>query len=61
MYKYILESAGDIDWMAIVPLLLFFIFFIGVSYMAITSKKSFINKMENLPFEDSTINIKSDK
>lgn len=39
---------------------LFFIFFILVSFWAITSRKEFINEMSNLPLEDGVV-IKSDK
>ncbi len=60
MYKYILESAENIDWMAIGPLVFFFLFFVGISYMTIRSKKEFIDKMENLPFDDSTIETNND-
>ena len=54
MYKYILERAGDIDWMALGPLLLFFIFFSFISIMAIRKNKTYIDKMSRLPLEDST-------
>ena len=53
MYKYILERAGDIDWMAIVPLLIFTTVFAIVSIRAITAKKDFINKMANLPLDEN--------
>ncbi len=39
---------------------LFFIFFILVSFWAFTSRKEFINEMSNLPLEDGVV-IKSDK
>ncbi len=34
---------------------LFFIFFILVSFYAITSSKEFINEMSNLPLEDCVV------
>lgn len=52
MYKYILESAGDIDWMAIGPLLLFFVFFTAVVILTMMKNKKFVEKMGNLPLED---------
>jgi hypothetical protein len=55
MYKHILERAGDIDWMALGPLLLFFVFFMVISIFAIRQKKEFVDKMSNLPLEDNTI------
>lgn len=53
MYKYILERAGDIDWMAIVPLLIFTTVFVIISIQAITAKKDFIDKMANLPLDEN--------
>lgn len=51
MYKYILERAGDIDWMAIIPLLIFTTVFTIVSIRAITAKKDFMSKMASLPLD----------
>jgi hypothetical protein len=53
MYKYILERAGDLDWMAIVPLLIFTTIFAIVIIRAITAKKDFINKMASLPLDEN--------
>lgn len=60
MYKYILERAGDIDWMAILPLMIFTIVFAVVIVRAITHKKDFINHMASLPLDenDSLKNVK---
>ncbi|MCB0617367.1 MAG: hypothetical protein KDC43_03140 [Saprospiraceae bacterium] len=52
MFKYILESAGDINWMAIFALLTFFTVF-GVSlYVIFRRDKDFIDHMANLPLEE---------
>ncbi len=51
MYKKILEST-DIEWMAILPLVLFVTFFVGIIIMVIRRKQSFIDEMANLPLED---------
>ncbi len=51
MYKYILQSIEDINWLAIIPLLLFFIFFSVTVFNTLRAKKSHIEKMENLPFQ----------
>jgi len=59
MVKYILESVDGINWLAIGPLLLFFVFFVVMSFLVIRSKKSFVDKMSNLPFDDSTIDTKN--
>ncbi|MDX1684710.1 MAG: hypothetical protein R3275_05690 [Saprospiraceae bacterium] len=52
MYKHLLKSAGDIDWMALLPLLIFVAFFIVILVLTITRKKSHIRHMKELPFED---------
>jgi hypothetical protein len=54
MYKYILESAGDIDWLALIPLVIFFVFFTMTIIRVVMTKKSYIEKMEQLPFEEDT-------
>ncbi len=52
MYKYILQSVENINWLAIGPLILFFVFFTAVIWMALSRKKTYIDKMEQLPLED---------
>jgi hypothetical protein len=52
MYKYILENAGDINWMAIFALVTFFLMFVISSIAILGTKKSFIDKMANLPLEN---------
>ena len=53
MYKYILQQAGDINWMALFALLTFFSLFV-ISAIAIFGRsKAYIEKMSNLPLEDS--------
>ena len=52
MYKHILESAGDINWMALFALLTFFALFI-IGIVAVFGKnKAYIEKMSNLPLDD---------
>ena len=53
MYKYILESFENINWLAIIPLLIFFLFFTVTTIRVMRKKKSFIEKMEKLPLEDN--------
>lgn len=53
MYKYILESVDNIDYLAIVPLTIFFIFFVATVIWAMKRKKSYIEKMEQLPLEEN--------
>ena len=53
MYKYILEKAGDLDWMAVVPLLIFTTIFVIITIQAFTHKKAFINKMASMPLDEN--------
>jgi hypothetical protein len=52
MYKYILESIGEINGLATIPLIIFFTFFTVMSIWAIRSDKKYIERMENLPLEN---------
>ena len=52
MFKYIIEKAGDLDWLALGPFLLFFFFFIAVTIYALKKRSGYIEKMSNLPLED---------
>jgi len=49
MYKYILESVNNINWMAIIPLVIFFVFFVLMFIHVIRTEKSHIEKMSKLP------------
>lgn len=49
MYKYILDSVYHIDWLAMIPLLIFFIFFITMTITVMRTKKSHHDKMSQLP------------
>ncbi|MEM1121895.1 MAG: hypothetical protein AAGJ18_15695 [Bacteroidota bacterium] len=51
MYKYILEGAGDINWMAIFALVTFFWIFSVSAITIFLKKKSFIDHMAHLPLE----------
>lgn len=52
MYKYILDSVENIDWLAIGPLIIFFIFFTGVTIVTLRKNKSFIKKMGEMPLDE---------
>lgn len=52
MYKYILEGAGNINWMAIFALLTFFFIFILAVVLAFTKRKEELNHCASLPLED---------
>lgn len=52
MYKYLLQSVENINWLAIGPLLMFFIFFVTVTIITLRKKKTYIERMSNLPLEE---------
>jgi hypothetical protein len=52
MYKYILESVENLNWLAVVSLLLCFSIFVVSTIWIMTKKKDFIDKMSNMPLED---------
>jgi len=52
MYKYILESAGNINWMAMFALITFFIVFSLSLYLALIKKSSDLEEVANLPLLD---------
>ena len=55
--KYLLESIEGLNWLAIVPLVFFFIFFIAIVYVTLIRKKSFNDYMSNLPLDDSDTSV----
>ncbi len=54
MYKYLLESAGNINWMAIFALITFFLIFTISAVTVFRRNPEFIKKMSNLPLEDNS-------
>jgi len=52
MYKYILDSVNQIDWLAIIPLLIFFCFFTITLIITMKKKDSFITKMKQMPLDN---------
>lgn len=56
MYKYILESAGNINWMALFALITFFSVFMISIWLVFRDSKDYISKMEHLPLEDDQMN-----
>ncbi|MBK6364771.1 MAG: hypothetical protein IPL63_03330 [Saprospiraceae bacterium] len=53
MAKYIIESAGNVNWMALFALITFmFVFLTGV-YLVFMNNKTFIRKMESLPLDSN--------
>ena len=56
MYKYILQGAGDINWMALFALLTFFSIFVISAIAIFGSSKAYIEKMSHMPLDDSLSN-----
>ena len=52
MYKYIIEQAGNINWMAIFALLTFVFVFSTSVILAFFKSKESMDKMANLPLDD---------
>ena len=53
MYKYILENAGDLSLLALIPLVLFTVVFVGAMIRTMTRNKGHIEHMAHLPLDDS--------
>jgi hypothetical protein len=60
MYKYILETAGNINWMALFALLTFVTIFTLSAYLVFKKDKEELNRLSSLPLaDDDPIIIKS--
>jgi cbb3-type cytochrome oxidase subunit 3 len=59
MYKYILETAGNINWMALFALLTFFFVFTMSIYMAFIKDKKELDEVAHLPLVDDDPLIKT--
>lgn len=55
MYKYILQSVENINWLAIIPLLIFFLFFLVVSIRTMKHSRQYVDHMGMLPLEDESL------
>lgn len=61
MYKYIIETAGDFNWMAVFALITFFFIFSLGAVLAIRSDKKRIDYMARMPLEDDIDNSNTHK
>jgi Na+/H+-dicarboxylate symporter len=59
MYKYIIKTMGNVDWMAVVPLVLFFAVFVGTALVWFNKDRNTVDKMANIPLDDGC--VKSNK
>lgn len=55
MYKYILEQAGDINWMAVFALLTFVFIFSTSLILVFKHNKQYTDHMAHLPLEDGLV------
>jgi len=57
MYKYILESANNIDWMALFALLTFFFIFSLSAYLAFKKDKKELKRISSLPLGEDDYHV----
>ena len=55
MYKNVLQSIDNIAIWPVISFVIFFFFFICLLWWVFTTKKSFIDKMKSLPFENAEL------
>ena len=55
MYKYILEQAGNINWMALFALLTFCFVFGTSLWLVLRRDKNYINHMAHLPLDEDSL------
>ena len=63
MLKFIKGYVSSIDGIEIYPIIsfiIFFVFFMLVTFYVITSKKNYIDELINLPFEDGELSTQPD-
>ena len=52
MFKYILQTAGDINWLAVVALVMFFAIFLFSTVWIMTRNKDYVEKVSRLPLDE---------
>jgi ABC-type uncharacterized transport system permease subunit len=52
MYKYIIKTMENVDWMGVTPLVIFFTIFIMVILVWMTRSKTEIAELAKIPLED---------
>lgn len=55
MYKNVLQSIDNIAIWPVISFVIFFLFFICLLWWVFSTKKTFIDKMKNLPLGGSTV------
>ena len=54
MYKNVLESIDNIAIWPVISFVIFFVFFLCLLWWTFTADKSFIQRMKQLPMDDTT-------
>jgi hypothetical protein len=61
MYKYILEQAGNINWMAVFALSTFVFIFLTSVWLVLRRDKEYIDRMASMPLDDDSLTIETPK
>jgi len=56
MFKFILDPNADYGILPIIPMVGFFLIFVGIIVWAIFAKKGYMKYMSNLPLDDQISN-----
>jgi hypothetical protein len=54
MYKHIIKSMENVDTMAVLPLVLFVVVFVGTAIQWLLKSKKVVDYMAQLPLDDGT-------
>ncbi len=52
--RYVFDGIDGAEWYGITSLLIFTLFFIGVSLWAFRKDKSFLDRMKHIPFDQNS-------
>lgn len=55
MFKYYFEQVENVEIYPIISLTIFFAFFLGLIWWVIRADKNYIDKMKNLPMDESDV------
>ncbi len=61
MYKEILQSIDNIQVWPVISFVIFFVFFLGLLWWAITVDRTFIRHMSEMPLDDGTTSTQLSK
>jgi hypothetical protein len=57
MYKYIIKTMGNVDWMAVVPMFLFIAVFVGTALVWFRKNQKEVDVMANIPLDDGSVSM----